>query len=317
MASYKWTAPADDNSWDAELVENLREAYTNCGVKSWNDVGLERCLPGGCVSGKTDPDFGVWIDVEYNSFHSKLLFNYVSTNLVFVKILGLPDKVGSVLPASRLEMDTPGETQGDMLRKQQEIPLQHQHLSPRELLVLSVKYLAEGHKDRAMPLLRLALDKDPEYVRAVVVMGQTLLNDGQLAEAADYLERAISKLFLSGHPTEVEEVDLLILASLWVGIACIRQGKTAKGIRHLERVANWKEPEDAKSKAHYLMHFWCLLGMNWSDLALYNERRRLEAVKLLRMAAAYDSSYKVYLEQCEKDEVDLVRNLDGSKRGDN
>ncbi|KAF7151625.1 hypothetical protein RHSIM_Rhsim02G0095600 [Rhododendron simsii] len=55
-----WTAPADDNnSWDAELVENLRKAYTKCGVKSWNDVGLERRLPGGFVSGKIDPDFGV------------------------------------------------------------------------------------------------------------------------------------------------------------------------------------------------------------------------------------------------------------------
>lgn len=43
-------------------------------------------------------------------------------------------------------------------------------------------------------ICRLALDKDPEYVRALVLMGQTLLQDKQLAEAAEYLERAISKV---------------------------------------------------------------------------------------------------------------------------
>ncbi|XP_058187094.1 ALBINO3-like protein 2, chloroplastic [Rhododendron vialii] len=220
--------------------------------------------------------------------------------------LGLPDKVDPVPPAIHEKMVTPGEKQGDLLRKQQIIA----HLSPRELLALSVKHLAEGHKDTAMPLLRLALDKDPEYVRALVVMGQTLLQDEQLAEAAEYLERAISKLFLTGHPTEVEEVDLLILASQWAGIAYIRQGKNAEGIRHLERVANLEEPEDAKSKAHYYDAFLVLAS------ALYSEHRKPEAKKLLRMAAAYDPSHSVYLEQCEKDEVDLVSDLASSRRGD-
>ncbi|KAH7859419.1 hypothetical protein Vadar_000900 [Vaccinium darrowii] len=222
--------------------------------------------------------------------------------------LGLPGKVDPITPAIREEIDTPGETQGYLPSQQRKISLQH--LSPQELLALSVKRLAEGRKDRAMPLLRLALDKDPEYVRALVLMGQTLLQDKQLAEAAEYLERAISKLFLAGHPTEVEEVDLLILASQWAGIACIRQGKNAEGIRHLERVANLKEPEDAKSKAHYYDAFLVLAS------ALYSERRKPEAVKLLRMAAAYDSSYNVYLEQCEKDEEDIVSDLVSSRRGD-
>ena len=31
------------------------------------------------------------------------------------------------------------------------------------------------------------------------------------------------QLFLSGHPTEVEGEDLLILASQWAGVASIRQ----------------------------------------------------------------------------------------------
>lgn len=40
----------------------------------------------------------------------------------------------------------------------------------------------------------MALDKDPEYTRAMVVMGQTLLQNGQLVEATGYLEGAISKV---------------------------------------------------------------------------------------------------------------------------
>lgn len=41
---------------------------------------------------------------------------------------------------------------------------------------------------------RLALDKDPEYVRAMVVLGQTLLQTEEPEEAAEYLERAVSKV---------------------------------------------------------------------------------------------------------------------------
>ena len=40
----------------------------------------------------------------------------------------------------------------------------------------------------------MALDKDPNYVRALVVMGQTLLQKEQLEEASDYLERAVTKV---------------------------------------------------------------------------------------------------------------------------
>ena len=43
-------------------------------------------------------------------------------------------------------------------------------------------------------LHRLALEKDPEYVKAMVVMGQTLMQKGLLEEASEYLERAISKV---------------------------------------------------------------------------------------------------------------------------
>ncbi|XP_021904422.1 ALBINO3-like protein 2, chloroplastic isoform X1 [Carica papaya] len=98
-------------------------------------------------------------------------------------------------------------------------------LSPKELLGLSVIHLSKGDKERAIPLLQLALDKDPGCVRAMVIMGQTLFQQGLLAEAAECLERAISKLFLFGHPAEVEDVDLLIQASQWAGVALYKQVK--------------------------------------------------------------------------------------------
>lgn len=42
---------------------------------------------------------------------------------------------------------------------------------------------------------RLALDKDPENVRALIIMGQTQLQDGMLAEAIEHLEHAISRVW--------------------------------------------------------------------------------------------------------------------------
>ncbi|KAG6598967.1 ALBINO3-like protein 3, mitochondrial, partial [Cucurbita argyrosperma subsp. sororia] len=110
-------------------------------------------------------------------------------------------------------------------------------------------------------------------------------------------------LFLSGHPTEVEGEDLLILASQWAGVASIRQGKMVEGIAHLERIANMKEPEEPKSKAHYYD------GLVLLASALYNEGRKAEATKYLQSAAAYNPAYKEYLDQCEDDNDKLVGDL--------
>lgn len=41
---------------------------------------------------------------------------------------------------------------------------------------------------------RLALEKDPEYLQAMVILGQALYQKEQFAEAAKYLERAASKV---------------------------------------------------------------------------------------------------------------------------
>lgn len=47
-------------------------------------------------------------------------------------------------------------------------------------------------------LFRLALEKDPGYVRGLVLMGQALLQKTKLAEATEYLELAISKVRIFG-----------------------------------------------------------------------------------------------------------------------
>ncbi|KAJ6409808.1 hypothetical protein OIU84_009322 [Salix udensis] len=166
-----------------------------------------------------------------------------------------------------------------------------ENLTPHELLVLSVKLLSSGHRARAIPFLQMALEKDPGYIRALIVMGQARLQEGLCAEATDHLERAISNLILTGHPT-AEDVDHLILASQWAGVAYIRQGKNAEGIMHLERITSLEEPEDPNSKAHYFDGLLLLAS------ALSKEDRNAEAVKYLRLVVAYDPSRKEFLDQC-------------------
>lgn len=222
--------------------------------------------------------------------------------------LGLPDKAAPTAAAISGETVAAPITSIISPTKKQKISVQN--LSPKELLALSVQLLSKGQKERAVPLLRLALDKDPDYVRALLVMGQTLLQNGQPAEATEYLERAISKLFFAADPADVENVDLLILSSQWAGVAYIRQGKNAEGIIHLERVASLKEPEDPKSKVHYFD------GLVLLASALYNEGRKTEAANYLRFAAAYNPAYNEYLEQCENDEDVFVSDLVSSRRRD-
>ncbi|KIO47711.1 hypothetical protein SQ11_15825, partial [Nitrosospira sp. NpAV] len=82
--------------------------------------------------------------------------------------------------------------------------------------------MSREEKDQAVLLLKLALERDPEYVKAMVVMGQTLMQKGLMEDAIEYLELAISKLSLAGHPTEVENVDLLILSSQWAGVVYMK-----------------------------------------------------------------------------------------------
>ncbi|KAA8544501.1 hypothetical protein F0562_022459 [Nyssa sinensis] len=85
-------------------------------------------------------------------------------------------------------------------------------------------------------------------------------------------------------------------------------GKWAEGIVHLGRVACLKEPEDPKRKSHYYDALVLLAS------ALYNEGRKTEAAKYLRMAAADNSDYNELLEQCENDEDNVASDLVDSRR---
>ncbi|XVF55551.1 hypothetical protein PTKIN_Ptkin06aG0125400 [Pterospermum kingtungense] len=185
-----------------------------------------------------------------------------------------------------------------------------QNLSPKELLALSIKHVSREEKDQAVFLLKLALEKDPEYVKAMVVMGQTLMKKGLLVEACEYLECAISKLSLAGHPTEVEGVDLFILSSQWAGVVYMKQGKKAEGLAHLERIGNMKEPEDPKSKAHYFD------GLLLLSSALVDLGHKAEGLKFLRLVVAYDPDYNYLLEEIENEEDDFASNLASSRRRD-
>ncbi|CAA0315936.1 unnamed protein product [Arabidopsis thaliana] len=183
--------------------------------------------------------------------------------------------------------------------KEQTLSLQT--LTPEELLSLSVQVLSKGDKETSIQLLQIALEKDPGYVRGLVLMGQALLQKTQLSEATEYLELAISKL-LDEDPSDAEDVELLMLASQWAGAAYVQQGKLKSGIIHLERVAKLREPGDPKSKEHY---FEALLLLS---SALYKEGQSDEAAKILRVVVDHNPAYKPLLEQCE-DENELVSDL--------
>ncbi|XP_004304806.1 PREDICTED: ALBINO3-like protein 2, chloroplastic [Fragaria vesca subsp. vesca] len=222
--------------------------------------------------------------------------------------LGLPDNVEPTKIENSEKSDTPEISPLASPTKMKKISLQN--LSPKDLVNLSVQVLSEGDRERALPLLRLALEKDPEYVRALIVMGQTLLQKKLEAEATEYLERAITKLFSTGVPTQVEDIDNLILASQWTGVAYIRQGKFPEGIGHLERIAQLNEPDERKVKAHYFD------GLLMLASALSNVGRKDEALKHLRLAAAYNPAYNEFLEQCENEDDSIVSDLTSSRRSD-
>ncbi|PIN23871.1 Inner membrane protein translocase involved in respiratory chain assembly [Handroanthus impetiginosus] len=228
------------------------------------------------------------------------------TNPSVLDYLELSRKNASVEAPTDKQRGQHGVADTVILTKQGATPAQS--LSPAELVSFSIKILTDGRKDTAIGLLRLALEKDPGYVRALLILGQTLLQNKQFAEAAEWLESAISKLLVAGYPTEVEEVDLLILSSIWAGIANVQQGKMQEGLVHLERIAQLEEPEDAKSKAHYYDGLFILSS------ALLNVDRKAEALEYLQKAAAYNPAYNAYFELLENDSKDLTSDLASSRR---
>ncbi|KAJ1443538.1 Tetratricopeptide-like helical domain superfamily [Sesbania bispinosa] len=221
--------------------------------------------------------------------------------------LGLLDKNSQEAASEEIgrSKTTPSLSPLDSPEKWQKIPIED--MSPKELTALSIPFLSSEDKESAIPLLKLALDKDPEYVRALVLMGRVLFLKHVDDEAKEYFERAISKLSLAGQPTDAEDVDLLILSSQWAGVACERQGKKAEGRAHFERVANMEEPEDPTSKGYYFDGLLLLAS------TLFDAGQKAEAAKYLRRVVAYKPAYKKFLEQCEQDE-DFASDLARSRR---
>ncbi|GAB2277201.1 hypothetical protein Dimus_011908 [Dionaea muscipula] len=221
------------------------------------------------------------------------------------EILGLPNKNASA-EAPHPEMALAGPK---LSAPPNSKPIVVDDLSPVELVNLSVISLAQGNQDGALPLLRRALDKDREYVRAMILMGQAMLQKGWEVEAIKVLEHAISKL-LSSPQISDEGLDHLILASTWAGSACSRQGKMDEALAHLKRVALMPEPEDSKSKGHYydglLLYSSALAAVGYRD----------EAIRYMRAVVAYAPKYNTFLEQLLKDEEGFVDDLVDSRRTD-
>ncbi|KAK1381594.1 ALBINO3-like protein 2, chloroplastic [Heracleum sosnowskyi] len=242
---------------------------------------------------------------------STLIQHLVIGNASVRSYFGLPVKDGPVKRLAENENtqvdDVVGVNLVDTIAKHPK-KVSAKDLSPKELVNLSIQMLAKGDKQKAVPLLRLALNKDPEHIRSLIVLGQTLLQDGLLAEAVEKLEHAVSKILLTGPPSKVEDIDQLILASTWCGVAYIRNGRNAEGVPHLERIGHMNEPADAKSKAHYYD------GLLMLASALLNEGRKPEAEKYLQRAVAYSSAYKVYLEQLQNEDDHVVSDLVHNKK---
>ncbi|KAL6568670.1 hypothetical protein OROHE_004354 [Orobanche hederae] len=206
----------------------------------------------------------------------------------FLEYLGLPTMNAPVVAPSIKERANSGFADIVILTKQGEVPAPS--LSPAELVS------------------QLALEKDPGFVRALLILGQTLLQNKQFSEAAECLESAITELLEAGYPTEVEDFDLLILSSQWAGIANVHQGKMEEGLMHLERIARLEEPQDSKSKAHYYDGLIILA----STLLIVD--RKADSLKYLQKAIAYDPAYSVYLEHLESDPNNIASDLASSRR---
>ncbi|XP_078433080.1 ALBINO3-like protein 2, chloroplastic isoform X2 [Wolffia australiana] len=161
--------------------------------------------------------------------------------------------------------------------------------SPERLLQLALQHMNMKSPDKALPLLRLATERDPELVKAYIALGQVSCSRGSLEEAAEYFELALSK-------SKEHEADNIILASFGAGFSRINQGKKEEGIEHLRRISLMNEPENPTDKASYYTAL-VLLGST-----LYNEGDKVEAAKYLRMAVSYDPGVQAYLKQCEEEE---------------
>ncbi|XP_072981115.1 ALBINO3-like protein 2, chloroplastic isoform X2 [Typha angustifolia] len=160
-------------------------------------------------------------------------------------------------------------------------------LSAENLLDLAIEDMKTGEEVRALSLLGLAIEKDPDLVRALVAMGQILCSKQNYVEAAEYFERAILQF--------QEDDPLLVFACFGAGVSHVLQGDVQEGVKHLKRIAEMKEPESPMNKACYYQGL-VLLGST-----LFQQGEKSEAVKYLRIAATYDPGVNAYIRECEEE----------------
>ncbi|CAD6337527.1 unnamed protein product [Miscanthus lutarioriparius] len=158
--------------------------------------------------------------------------------------------------------------------------------SPEELLEQALQYLGTGCRDQALPLIRTAVERNPDLSVALIGMGQTLFSNKLFPEAAVCFEHAIPKI--------QEDDPLLVLAYFGAGLSNERQGDNETAIKLLQRIAELKEPEKPINKTCYFQ------GMLTLGSILSREGRNSEAAKYLRMAIAYDPSVERLLKECEE-----------------
>ncbi|KAM0878042.1 hypothetical protein ACQ4PT_035126 [Festuca glaucescens] len=155
--------------------------------------------------------------------------------------------------------------------------------SPEELLQQALQYLQTGCQDQAIPLIKTAIEKNPDLSECLIGMGQMLFQNKLFAESAVCYDHAI--------PMIKEQDPLLILAYFGAGLSRQQQGDNETAIKLLQRIAELKEPE--KNKQCYFQGFIVLASI------LLNEGRNSEAAKYLRLAMAYDPAAERLLKECE------------------
>ncbi|XP_057832392.1 ALBINO3-like protein 2, chloroplastic isoform X2 [Cryptomeria japonica] len=158
-------------------------------------------------------------------------------------------------------------------------------LSSADLLMVSAQHVAGGHLESALQLLRVAIEKDPERSESYIAMGTIQLKKKLYDEAAKQFELAISK---------ATSDNVLVAAHLYAGNALLYQEKMVEAIAHLRKITALEEPADPKSKDLYYRGLVLLASI------LFKDGKKEEAAQYLRIAAKYDPSVNVYLQECEE-----------------
>ncbi|XP_057866448.2 ALBINO3-like protein 3, mitochondrial isoform X1 [Cryptomeria japonica] len=154
-----------------------------------------------------------------------------------------------------------------------------------DLLKAAAQHEAEGHLESALQVLREAIEKDPESSEPYIAMGAVQFKKKLCDEAVNQYELAISK---------ATNDDVLVAVHLYAGFVLLSQEKRVEAIAHLRKITAFEEPVDLKSKSLYYQGLFLLAS------TLFNDGKKDEAAQYLRIAAKYDPSMNIYLQECEE-----------------